>query len=820
MFIDIDYNKRPKKSSLLLAKPNKQIISNISEKTDDTVNIKLGNISELNFSIPFEIDGEKNKHVDLIREKMLIKFSLGTYREWYIVDEITENGDDSDWFNVKAYSLGYELSSKFIDSFVEDSINATETLTKLLEPTIWKIGTIDPLFDEMFRSFDISDSNVLECILEAGETYGALIQWDTENRTISFLDASKNGKFKGMTVDYGRFLQSINRNRTADEMVTRLYVYGNENMTIHEANPTGQGYIEDFSYFIYPFERDENGNVISSSYFMSDELCIALLDHKKLIEDLSPQIKTLTSEKIPLTNQLVAYESNLQNLEGELETIAELLDLAKATENETLITQRKAEYSSKETEINDVKNQISHVKSEIAYRDNEISSLQNQIENDPNFTVEILEELNPYIISKKWADDRYTDVYELYQDGLKKFEELRQPKVVIDVTIDNLLNVIEEQYYWDKIVLGDLIKVKYPQMNIEYMAKIIQITYNLSEDEVSLVVANTTDFLDKTDKLVQLLYSNSSATSLIENNKYKWDKINSVEKEVNAILTQEWDANKNKIIAGVNNTVEIGNRGILIANPDIPLEMVIMQAGIIALTKDGGETWKTAIKPDGIVAERLIGQIIAGQELIITNSSGSFTFDANGVQIDASAFVVRATSSSGDINLVEQWNEAKDFVTAFVDDNIITAYEKRRLKEQWNDIITIYNSIVTRLNNYFSDGGNSNPEVIALHQKYQALYDYLFTETQTDGYALLDEDNITKSTRIDRVIFTSRFKEYEDNRMKVEEILSIRAKDLALEAQATANDAKNLAQEVMDDVVWKIEFLHHLLWLRSGRAHV
>src|SRR5690606_41250821 len=67
-------------------------------------------------------------------------------------------------------------------------------------------------------------------------------------------------------------------------------------------------------------------------------------------------------------------------------------------------------------------------------------------------------------------------------------------------------------------------------------------------------------------------------------------------------------------IAGVNNSIEVGNRGILIKDPDFPNEMIIIQAGIVALTEDGGETWKTAIKPTGIVAERLIGKIIRSEE--------------------------------------------------------------------------------------------------------------------------------------------------------------------------------------------------------------
>jgi phage minor structural protein len=804
LFINVDYNRRPQQAKLHLAKPNKQVISIITEKFGDTVSLKLGNINELKFSIPHYIEGERNKHVDLIKEKMLIKLTLGAYQEWYTVETIEENGEDSDVFVVTAFSLGYELRRKEVKGLSEESINARELLEKLLEQSVWNIGEIDPMFEAMFRAFEANDSNILDSIIQAGETYGALIVWDSLNRKVSFKDMKKNGKFRGMTVNYGKFLRSIRRTRTTDEMVTRLHIEGNEGLTIHAVNPTGMGYIEDFSYFMYPFERDVQGNVIKSSHFMSDELCIAIIEHKSKVEMYTPEINSIMDAKIAKETELFGIETSLSTLYLELENILALLDTAQATGDETLIAQRKQDRDDKNYEIAVLETQRDKLKGEIDSLQAQMELRQVDISYDANFTPQLLDELDLFIIEKTWRDDRYTDVQELYNDGIKRFEELRQPKVVIDVSIDNLLNIVEEQYYWDKLVLGDLIKVKYPQMNIEYMAKIIEINYNLEAGEANLVIANTTDLLNETEKLVQLLYSSSSASSLIQNNKYKWDKINSVEKEVNAIITQEWDANKNKIIAGVNNTIEVGNRGIIIKNPDFPDEVVIMQSGIIALSKDGGETWKTAVKPDGIVAERLIGQIIAGQELIITNSNGSFTFDNNGVYIEASAFVVKSGSGTG-VNLRDVWNGTTDFVDAFKDDNIITPYEKKMLKSEWDKIKAQYDSNAIKLNGYYDDQGLSIPEVLAYHNRYVELFRYLFEDLQTDGFPLLGEANIGKSTRIDRVIFENRFKDYDSARLTVDEILALRAKQLAEQAQNIAEEAKENIKEVENDIVYKIE---------------
>lgn len=810
MFINIDYNKRPKEAKLHLAKPNKRVVSHIHEKFNDSLSVKLGNINELSFSIPhFIIDEENgqtitNPHVDLIKEKMLIRVTLGTYKEWYIVDEIEEDSDDTDIFNVTAFSLGYELKGKRISGLVEDSINATDLLTKILEPTIWRIGEVDPIFDVMFRSFDSgTDSNSLDCITQAGETYGALIIWDTIGRKVSLKDATKNGRFRGLTVSYGRFLRSLRRTRTTDEMVTRMYVYGNEDISINSVNPTGQSYIEDFSFFMFPFERDANRNVLKSSDFMSDELCHAILDHKDLVNQYAPEINQNNVELSNKRTSLITEQSKLDQLNIDLQNILDLLDVAKSAEDDEAIIQRSQERDLKESQIQAQELVVMQLENQVITLEDEISNIQEIISQQANFTQELLDELSLYIIESTWRDDRYIDVQELYNDALKKFSEIRQPKVVIEASIDNLLNIVEEQYYWDKLTLGDLIKVKYKEMNIEYMAKIIEINYDFENGETTLTIANTTDLLNDNEKLIQLLNSNSSASSLVQNNKYKWDKVNTVEKTVMNLITSEWDATKQKIIAGVKNTVEVGNRGIIIKNPDYPDEVVIMQSGVIALSKDGGETWKTAIKPDGIVAERLIGQIIAGQELLITNSKGSFTLDNNGARFDVKSFII-TSSSGGDENLMDKILNNSDFIDEYRDDNMITAYEKKMIKQEWQKIVDEYNANSTKLTNYYDDAGLSLQFVSNYHTRYNELYEYLFVRLFGDK-ALLSDDNMAYTTRVIGDEFNVVFRNYESAETELSSQLAIRAKQLADQAINDAKDAQDRIDEVENDVVYKTE---------------
>ena len=77
MFIDIDYDKRKKGYKIYLAKPNKQIIKNISDAYNPNYRIKLGNVNEITFEVPYFIEKEDrrehNTDIDLIKEKMYLK---------------------------------------------------------------------------------------------------------------------------------------------------------------------------------------------------------------------------------------------------------------------------------------------------------------------------------------------------------------------------------------------------------------------------------------------------------------------------------------------------------------------------------------------------------------------------------------------------------------------------------------------------------------------------------------------------------------------------------------------------------------------------
>ncbi|MGG0822951.1 phage tail spike protein [Paenibacillus turicensis] len=316
MLGEIDYHKKPIQPQYFLCKPNREIISKLSEAFNDRLSISLNSVDELILSLPYQIEIRhqltRNKNVDLIHEKYLIKMVTNKDIAWFIIHEISEEvSNNSDVKTLKCYSCSHELTNKLIKSYSVESYYCRQVLKDLLANTIWEIDYIDADFDLTYRAFDFPSSNVLEAIYSVADTYNAIVEFNTDQRKISFKKPELFGTNKGLTISYGKYMKSMNQTISAEQMVTRLVAKGKDELSIHKVNPTGQGYIEDFSYFMYPFERNDQQQVKSSSYHMSDSLCHAILDYQLLVEESTGQFEARLK-------QLKQHEQELGQLEVEL----------------------------------------------------------------------------------------------------------------------------------------------------------------------------------------------------------------------------------------------------------------------------------------------------------------------------------------------------------------------------------------------------------------------------------------------------------------------------------------------------------------------
>lgn len=787
--LDLDLSKVGKDLKLQLALPNKTIKKNISDVTQANLEgFEINGLPKLTFEIPHKIQERvgktdeirivDNPDIKMIKEKMLIKVTWYNKKRinWFRINSITQT-DSQDFvtMRVEADALQSELRATNI-STATDPIDAVDYFTHVLSQTMWQLGTVSEKIKGTYRSFDDNKRTRYEAINNGLETFGAVADWDEENRVLNILSISDIREFRGVVLKKENYVSSLEIESNSEDIVTRLYVYGNEGKGIENVNPTGMSYIEDFSYFIYPFERDLEKNVITHSDYMSDELCHAILDLKLLQDEYNPRIKDLQTNLNNAYGDLSINNLMLVELQGQLVTTQALLDTAKATNDLPLITQRELEVQTKEIEISNKVEEIDAIQSSIDLWENAIVNYQELI-STTSFTKALQNELSLFIYEKEFSDDRYIEEAELLEAGQEQFDKYQRPTKSFTIQLASFVNSIESQYIGGRLQIGEEVLIKSTKLKTEYKSIVLGYNVDFKTGDYQLIISDNMDDIDSMDKLATLIYKADSSSTILNNNKYKWDSVAILKDEVEAWRDKEIKTVENRIIAGANESVVIDNRGIQAHNPDFPDERIIIQSGVMALSRDGGKTWSTSVTPYGVIAETIIGKIIAGNNLVITNDSGSFVIDNDGLTIDMDDIRIMSGQSGTPEDMIQMWNNLLLTYDEIANDNLVNEYEKNQLEKQWTKIVNIHSSMVEQFIRGWQkleDEGIPKPlEYSEYIIAYENLNTYLNITKQSDGFALLDVANRTSTSFINPLTFSQKFKEYEMKKTSFESVIAM-----------------------------------------------
>lgn len=639
----IDRNRQPIKPEIFLTLPNRMVLAKLTEAYGIKYHQKLGRINEISFNLPYHIDFHhqriENPHLEQCKERYFLKIILGNQIEWFRIQACEDDlNEDEIGKSFVGYSLGIELNDRILLSYRVESYHLREMLEGksggqrgLLSDTGWSVGYIDSDFLLKYRSYNFDTKRVLDAVTEAAEMFNALIVWDTEKRKLHFYNPQRIGQNRGLTFSYYKYLKSLNHKQDMDNLVTRLKVFGKDGLSIIRVNPSGTNFLEDYSFFMYPFERDDDRTVIQSSHYMSDSLCNALLDYRELVERKTGEYTSLLEQKETVQRAVTAGQIELIELEEQLEEIRDSIYLAQTSSQNASEFQR--EFSLKTQEIDDQRSAIDQLKVQLTLIELSITQLRTQLASEMNFTADQLAELQMYVIEESWIENNHIDDQKLYEDAKEKLRDLRMPKPIIDINIVNFLEVIEEQWNWDKLVLGDTVKIKHEVIDMQFQAKIIEIEYDYENFDIRLTIADVKTINDDRQQFVDLWKNSISTSNSMLMNRFRWDGIESDLGYVGNVIKQFWNETKQEIDMAVNQNVIIDRRGITIVDPGDPLKFLRATNGVLALTNDGGNTFRSAITPDKIVAEELMGMIISGERVVVSDPDGILVINGNKMAI-------------------------------------------------------------------------------------------------------------------------------------------------------------------------------------------
>ena len=528
-----------------------------------SVEIKRGikTVSELNFTVS-KYYGEDNKLNILYDELKTERFIYLDEDECYVIKSISEQNEKVK--TVTAYSREkklFKITAEFEDISLTlktpyTDIEGCFSLDELLyDATGWHIGYVSPKV--LYRSNETILNNItkeIEATLtteeklryqesvstnwydyinnDISEQFECFPIFNSYNKTIDLYSDEELGNDPNLILSYDNYLKNIECVSDTEDIVTKLTLSGNDDLTIGEVNPSGDTYVENFSYFI---ENKE----------MSDSLITALELYYKMVKIRAVEWNRLREEKAEKESVMTAKKTELLLVYSTIKSV----EFAISQSSDEAFNSKQQE---RLVELNDNKVLLER---DINLLNTEINLLQESIENinklckkkyatDENgrliFNEQLLNELKDFIYQDTYSNDSITEALTLMQIGEKQLSQKCYPKKTWSVDsinfIERLIDNGFRQHWNGELGLGDMIILKGNEsIEIIYL---IGYTQKFDDKTIQLELSNKkeeNDFsLSIGERLTQgkeayrIAKKSRSTINMVNKNRYGlvYDKIN------------------------------------------------------------------------------------------------------------------------------------------------------------------------------------------------------------------------------------------------------------------------------------------------------
>lgn len=659
---------------------------------------RFGSVDEIRFQIPQTIDGKVvNDDYSLIKGDFVVLVEFDGHKQYFIIKTCNEIvGSKKVYKDIVAYSYEYMFTNKLVRGWNEGQ----QPLSYVMDYVIslfpsWSIGITEPELMSKERTMEVSEQTTLDFLNDIQKKYLSVFEFDTVNRTIDIRKLENIGKNKGFVISERSYAKAIDINPNFQEVITRLRCYGNNNLSINSVNTTGQPYIELYDYYMGGFSRESDGQggwtITGHSEYMSNALCMSLLDYRQVVIDNESTLSTKNSELSVLQSEmsrlmdstdetdkgLNVLETGLNAVEAQIDALirAGVADLSALKEEESII---KSKIADKQLEVD---SQQLLIDAKLL----EIQNIKDLIKIENNLTAEEIKELDMFTREKTWSDNSYIDEIELYEEGKNLLLKMAQPSIAFSTGITNFLKCLDRSVDWEYVTtgLGDVVTIESDSLNLSFEARLVEYTYSESDNSLSMNFSNKGSFDDPSIYLKDLLKESVSTSTTLSMEKTKYGKYDEERSEFEDFIDGKLDLATKRAFAGIDQEVVIDKRGILLTDTSDVDRQVKLIGDLIAFTNDGWNTSGTAISSEGVVGEAIYGKILAGANLTIENSGGTFKVDESGVRIVGTSLTITDNNDTPvglsetnlNLNLQKKVNSA-------LEDNYLTLAESKVLEAQ------------------------------------------------------------------------------------------------------------------------------------------
>ena len=499
----------------------KKNIGTIPSDCISSISKSITSLNEISLSINKYVgkDNGINLIYDEIKEERILCINQ---EEYYVIKKIKEKNNKLK--EITAYSLETKLSKIFIE--VEDIYftfgepnedNDIYSLNDYLyQETGWKFGVISdsvkfnsettledmsngipPTLTNTFKSRyqESVNTNWYDFLTkDVAEQFECQPIFNSYTKTIDLLDDEDLGNKLGLMLSYDNYLKSMEVESSTEDIVTRLTLKGNSELTILEVTPTGYKYIEDFSYFI---ESNE----------MSLELTNALATYNEIVElrrttwlqllNTKNEKQSLFTEK---QNELFFIYQKMKSLELEISNY----EIIEGMEN--IYAQKKAELETYKEKKKVLDSETNTLYDEMKKIDESISNTQllckkeyaTDSQGTKIFNDGLLEELKMFVYHDNYSNDSFTDAKELLIRGQKELKDKCRPTKTWSIDSVNFMGKIIDngfrQHWNGELSLGDTILLHSDDK--DYIVYLVGFEQNLKDDTLTLTLSNKKNDLD------------------------------------------------------------------------------------------------------------------------------------------------------------------------------------------------------------------------------------------------------------------------------------------------------------------------------------
>lgn len=497
---------------LILCKINGKPMGKIFYESLTSLSRGIEKVSELSFTINkyYGVEGLENPlYNELKTERLIILDNVETY----VIKNIVEQNETVK--TVTAYSREkklFRITAEFEDICItlktlDNTVSNCYTLDELLyEDTGWHLGNIsdrvlyvsnssitDILQEEKgslsnvekLRYQESVSSNWYDYIMnDIAEQFECYPIFDSYNKLVHLYDEAELGENLQLILSYDNYLKSKEKTTDTEDIVTRLVLSGNNDLTVVGCNPTGYRYIEDFSYFM------ESGE-------MSDELTSALELYNEVIKKLIVQWNNYRGQKAYKEG---VYAEKQKLLLINYNTIQSLEIAIGLTESERYMAELSEQLVNKKDERYLLEKDIDTLYEEIRILSEQITIINKlckkkyatktgEVGGELIFNDELLDELKEFTYQDTYSNDNITDELLLMETGMRKLSEMKYPTRTWSIDSMNFVErLIDNEFrnQWNgQLGLGDMIILKDED----------------TENDVVYLVGYTQNFKDKTLQL-------------------------------------------------------------------------------------------------------------------------------------------------------------------------------------------------------------------------------------------------------------------------------------------------------------------------------